>query len=32
LHLLDGGHFVLDEYADTVAGLIRDFIVRHSSR
>ena len=30
LHLLDGGHFVLDEYPDTVAGLIRDFIVRHT--
>lgn len=29
LHLLNGGHFVLDEYVDTVAGLIRDFIARH---
>ena len=32
LHLLDGGHFVLDEYVDTVAGLIRDFIARHPAR
>jgi pimeloyl-ACP methyl ester carboxylesterase len=32
LHLLDGGHFVLDEYVDTVAMLIRDFIARHSGR
>ncbi len=31
LHLLDGGHFILDEYLDTVAGLIRDFITRHST-
>jgi pimeloyl-ACP methyl ester carboxylesterase len=30
LHLLDGGHFILDEYLDTVAGLIRDFITRHA--
>jgi pimeloyl-ACP methyl ester carboxylesterase len=29
LHLLNGGHFVLDEYVDTVAGLIREFIARH---
>jgi pimeloyl-ACP methyl ester carboxylesterase len=32
LHLLDAGHFVLDEYVDTVAGLIREFIDRHSGR
>lgn len=31
LHLLDAGHFVLDEYVDTVAGLIREFIGRHSA-
>jgi len=29
LHLLNGGHFILDEYVDTVAGLIRGFINRH---
>jgi pimeloyl-ACP methyl ester carboxylesterase len=32
LHLLDGGHFVLDEYVDTVAMLICDFIDRRSAR
>lgn len=32
LHLLDGGHFVLDEYVDTVAELMRDFMTRHSAR
>lgn len=31
LHLLDGGHFILDEYLDTVDGLIRDFIARHAT-
>ncbi|WP_200935643.1 alpha/beta hydrolase [Rhodanobacter sp. Soil772] len=31
LHLLDGGHFILDEYLDTVADLIRDFITRHAT-
>lgn len=31
LHLLNGGHFILDEYLDTVAGLIRDFITRHAT-
>jgi hypothetical protein len=31
LHLLDGGHFVLDEYVDTVADLIRDFIFMRRS-
>ena len=30
LHLLDGGHFVLDEHLDAVAGLVRDFLTRHS--
>lgn len=30
LHLLDGGHFVLDEHLDTVASLIRDFLARHT--
>ena len=29
LHLLNGGHFALDEHLDTIAGLIRDFIGRH---
>lgn len=31
LQRLDGGHFVLDEYVDTVAELILDFITRHSA-
>ena len=31
LHLLDGGHFILDEYLDVVADLIRDFITRHAA-
>ncbi len=31
LHLLNGGHFILDEYLDTVAELIRTFITRHSA-
>ncbi len=30
LHLLDGGHFLLDEQVESVAGLIRDFIQRHA--
>lgn len=30
LHLLDGGHFILDEYPDTVAELIRAFMTRHA--
>lgn len=30
MHLLDGEHFVLDEYPDTVAELIRGFITRHA--
>lgn len=30
LHLLNGGHFILDEYPDTVADLIRTFITRHA--
>ncbi|TGR64406.1 alpha/beta hydrolase [bacterium M00.F.Ca.ET.194.01.1.1] len=29
LHLLDAGHFALDEAADEVAGLTRDFLARH---
>jgi pimeloyl-ACP methyl ester carboxylesterase len=29
LHLIDGGHFVLDEHLDAVADLIRDFMGRH---
>lgn len=31
LHLLNGGHFILDEYVDTVADLIRDFVARHAA-
>lgn len=30
LHLLDGGHFVLDEHLDTVAALVGDFMSRNS--
>ena len=30
LHLFDGGHFLLDEQVENVAGLIRDFIQRHA--
>lgn len=30
LHLLDTGHFALDERADTIAGLVADFIARNS--
>lgn len=29
LHLLDAGHFALDDHLDEVAGLIEDFISRH---
>lgn len=29
LHLLDGGHFTLDEHLDTIADLVTDFITRH---
>lgn len=29
LHLLDGGHFILDEYVDRVAELIRAYIRAH---
>lgn len=29
LHLLDAGHFALDEATDTVARLTRDFLARH---
>jgi len=31
LHLLDGGHFALDEHLDTITGLVSDFITRHTS-
>jgi pimeloyl-ACP methyl ester carboxylesterase len=31
LHLLDAGHFALDDHLDIIANLIRDFIVRHSA-
>jgi surfactin synthase thioesterase subunit len=30
LHLFDGGHFLLDEKVENVAGLIRDFIQRRA--
>ena len=30
LHLLDTGHFALDEQADTIAELVADFIARNS--
>ena len=30
LHLLDTGHFVLDEQLDTIVRLIDDFIGRHA--
>lgn len=30
LHLLDAGHFALDEHADTIAGLVAAFIARHA--
>jgi pimeloyl-ACP methyl ester carboxylesterase len=29
IHLLDGGHFLLESAGDEVAGLIRDFLNRH---
>ncbi len=29
IHLLDAGHFALDEKADQIAGLILDFMARH---
>jgi pimeloyl-ACP methyl ester carboxylesterase len=28
IHLLDGGHFLLETAADEVAALIRDFLAR----
>jgi pimeloyl-ACP methyl ester carboxylesterase len=31
LHLLNGGHFALDEHLDIIASLISDFIDRHSA-
>lgn len=31
IHLLDAGHFALDEKVDEIAGLIMDFMVRHPS-
>lgn len=30
LHLLDGGHFALEEHLDTIADLTADFVTRHS--
>jgi pimeloyl-ACP methyl ester carboxylesterase len=30
VHLLDAGHFPLDEAADEVAALMRDFLVRQT--
>lgn len=29
IHLLDAGHFALDDHMDTIAGLIIDFVARH---
>lgn len=29
LHILDAGHFALDEATDQIAGLMRDFLARH---
>jgi pimeloyl-ACP methyl ester carboxylesterase len=29
LHLLDAGHFALDDHLDEIAGLVADFIQRH---
>jgi len=31
VHLLDGGHFPLDEQNDEIASLIKDFMARHSN-
>jgi hypothetical protein len=31
-HLLDTGHFALEEEGDTIARLIRDFLGRHVAR
>lgn len=31
LHLLDGGHFALDEHLDTIADLVADFLTRHAT-
>lgn len=30
-HLLDAGHFALETHADTIAGLIREFLGKHHS-
>ena len=32
VHLLDAGHFALDEKTDEIAGLILDFMSRHPDR
>jgi pimeloyl-ACP methyl ester carboxylesterase len=30
LHLLDTGHFALDDHVDTIAALVADFVARHA--
>jgi surfactin synthase thioesterase subunit len=32
LHLLDGGHWLLETNLEEVAALMRDFLERHSAR
>ena len=32
IHILDAGHFALDEKVDEIAGLIRSFLDRNSNR
>jgi pimeloyl-ACP methyl ester carboxylesterase len=30
VHILEAGHFALDEAADEIAGLVRDFLERRA--
>jgi pimeloyl-ACP methyl ester carboxylesterase len=30
VHVIDAGHFALDEKADDIAAYIRDFLARHA--
>jgi pimeloyl-ACP methyl ester carboxylesterase len=32
MHVIDAGHFALDEKADDISDYIRDFLSRHTSR